>query len=131
MIVDKTKVTAEVFPPGENIAIGIRRLTGPEMDEAEDARQAKILSRYAGVDMGSVQQTLTPAEKDEAASKARYLKYDRDVLCRHAIIAWGYDVPVTPENIANLDAGTRDLVARAVVDQEVPPEVLGGSGASS
>jgi len=110
--------------------IEFRRLSGRELDEAEETQTRRSLAMVKGLDVGAMdimrQQAPPTAPSDPVAS------YDKDILVRYAISGWSYGEECINENKERLDAMTRDWAAAVVVEMNVRPLGEGsGSGGNS
>lgn len=130
-LVDKSKRSRIDIPWEQGQWVEVALLTGPELDEAEDVATRGVMTKYAGIDLKTGDIEVDPETRARQEEDRRYKKYDWSTLCRLAIKGWSYEPEVSPETVALLDAATRDLVARFVVDQNVRPEAFAGSTGSS
>ena len=93
-LVDKT-IKREYVPHEATEANGgphwvdIRQLSGAEMDEAQDARTAKVLDRMGS--MMAALDKLPDPDRDKDSTEVRRQVYDPDILINHALQAWSYD----------------------------------------
>lgn len=107
--------------PGESMTL--RALTGVELDEADERGTARIFRTMKGIDQSVLNAMQSMADSSpEARRRQRAAGYDRQYLLERAIVGWSYDAPCTPENIAKLDARTRDWAVSAVLDMNMRDE---------
>lgn len=103
--------------PGQFVVV--RHLNWLQIEEAKRARTRAVLERAREVqDLIGVVQAASPevvAQATDAAAADVLSGYDAATLLREGVTGWSYPEPVTPENVADLDEVTKDLVARAVV----------------
>lgn len=119
MLVDFNKVDKVNIPHEEGEWIGIRSLTGVEMDESSNVATSRMLEQY-GESLGDImasrngidQSTRTPDRKQA---------YDSRTLLKYAIKSWSYEQPVTADNIELLDGMTRDWIWEEVVNRNTRP----------
>ena len=120
-------------------AFTFRLLTGPEMDQAQEAeqrRQMRLLKDMSPdlVDRiinrgGKGTATLTDDQREMLSERGidpqvveecvrkedRKEAFDKDVLIGFGLVGWSYDDECTPENRGRLDAVTRAWAASEIV----------------
>lgn len=111
--------TRRLDVPGEaGEWIEVRPLSGRRKREAIKARQAAALQTMT--ELGSDTLAAIRAGRESMADDAKddvdpYAQYDQEHVLASSIVAWSYDVPVTPESIDDLDAPTQDYLFRELV----------------
>lgn len=106
--------------PGQSFRF--RQLNGAQLEEAREVRQRKVMRQYGDM-VELVQQLQTADMVAVRAAQADLLNtYDVDTLLRYGIVSWTYDEPLTLENVADLDAATREWAARQVIAPLVTTE---------
>ena len=125
-LIDKTNIetVAITHEPGETV--GLRKLSGVEMDEASDVSMDKLIDKYGdqlGRVTASVQGDAAKVAAERDTIEARRASYDPTTLFKYALMEWSYDAEVNEENIAQLDGETRDWLWGQIVERNTrPPE---------
>lgn len=112
--------------PGNTI--GIRQLSGLEMDEAEALNSAKSTRRYAALGAEVIQSlregrddTVAPTDTDPVD------QYDHEFLLIHAIMRWSGNYysrhEPTPENKKGLDKPTKEWIVKEIIARNHIPLV--------
>jgi hypothetical protein len=86
--------------------IDVRQLGFVALQQVRDARQEKGLAtaRQLGPEF---MQTANPNDPEVKKQLANPLNnYDREALITESVVAWSYELEVTPENIARMDEQT-------------------------
>lgn len=104
--------------PGQWVVI--RRLSGCQLEEAEEARTAKVRQQLVALGKDAIDALSAFATPDgraqvEAAAKDPANDYDWETVLRYGIVEWSYSDPVTAEDIADLDKATRDGAVHAIL----------------
>ena len=115
-------------PHEEGETITIRMLSHDDMLDINNARIDGALKLAENVSDRMLNrdskkpQDMTPQERAEAARQEKYNTYGQFLTLLKAITGWSYtrtdgsDIPVTPENVRDLDAKTADWLFRHIVD---------------
>ena len=101
--------------PGEWMEL--RRLSWRQLEQASDAQSDAALQRIkklGGDLIGALRGLAGDQEQNPAA------KYDRAVVLKSGIVNWSYNVPVTPENIDDLDKETADWAVEEILGMHAP-----------
>jgi len=105
------------IPDEPNDWMELRALSGKKLEEASwwAQRKAIEMAKLAGQEFIDAMETYR-ADLAEAEVKANPLQqYDIETLVRSGIVAWSYEMRLTPENIAELDSETREWAAREIL----------------
>lgn len=106
-----------------------RRLTGFEMDQAEERTTQSAMKVIAGIDPAVM---AAWAGQGRTEGRQRQSRFDKETLVQFGVIGWSYAEPCTDENKAKLDAWTRDWAAAVIEEMNVRSEGEGeGSGGNS
>ena len=106
-----------------------RRLTGHQLDEAEEEATKKALRLVSQLPAESVAAMQNRATREALGVKRRELStYDADLLIRYGLVGWPYPEPCDDEHKALLDVRCRDWCADVITEMNVVTE---GEGPSS
>jgi len=133
-IIDKNRSDRFDIPhePGEWVML--RKLSGSEMDEADQENTRKVMERLAPIlkDLDSTQAQAQAAAQDPNDIKTRRATYDPGVLIKHALVGWSYAEEPDGSPSDMLDAITRDwLWDTIVLENTRPPEIVPAGELSS
>jgi hypothetical protein len=105
------------IPDEPNDWMELRALGGNAKQEAEEVQQRKALemAKLAGQELLEQMDTFDAAKARAALEADPLQKYDAETVVRKGIVSWSYPERVTPLNIADLDALTRDWAAREIL----------------
>lgn len=87
------------------------------LDRARQARSRQAMEMMAGMDLSHFRD-LRPQEPTASAEP----DYDWQTLLASCLLAWSYDAPVTPENVAELDLATVRAALAVLVPQDSEAE---------
>jgi len=123
MLIDRTRKERLDVPHESGEWVEIRQLTGAELDEASDKVTNKMMAQF-GPNLESLMKVSRQAREQEVAASAddRKQLYDADTVLNSAEVGWSYGAPVSPDNIALLDAVTRDWLWAEVVKRNTRPK---------
>jgi hypothetical protein len=147
MFARETLKDVEVKGSDENSPeiVTVRKLSGKTLQKARDAKRGEQVSnmREMGAEMirafreerekaaVSTKQDALPIPVKEPtldelqkARKASFSEYDRDQVLVAGIAKWTPTIPVNPENIAELDEETANLLHEEILDLSVAPANL-------
>ena len=108
--------------------VEIRQLSGAEMDEAQDAKTAKVLDRLSTVIAGLQNLPDLGQTREKDSMEVRRQVYDPDILINHALQAWSYNEPLGEAPSKQLDAITRDWLWELIVEANTRPPVPSPGG---
>lgn len=117
--------------PGQWVML--KQLNGAQMDVADQAQTAKVMERLGpilkalGPDANQQSQAQAEAQ-DPDDIKVRRAGYDPETLIQYALDDWSYEQPMIPENIARLDAFTRDWLWDTIVEANTRPPASAPGG---
>lgn len=97
------KLTKRIHLPNEEGWIDIRMPSLAILDAARAAASQKAFATMSGIDPSVLAGLRSVSDETIAKEQA----YDWQTLLRACILAWSYEEPITPENIAEL---TEDVV---------------------
>ena len=119
--------------PGEDGEwMEFRKLTGGELDQAEEVQTQRSLAMVKGLDPAAVSAIRTDPGVPVVAVPDPASSYDKDTLVQYGVVAWSYSEPCDAEHKRLLEAATRDWAASAIVEMNVrPPGSASGSNGSS
>lgn len=135
MIVGSTVDDIEIpHEPGNKI--GIRQLSGLEMDEAADLKSIKSTRRWGSIGKEALdalrsdtvtQQAVTDAGTGTGTEEDPVDNYDREFLITHAIVRWSgayySNLECTDENKRLLDEPTLKWIVKEIVTRNYVPLV--------
>lgn len=101
--------------PGEWMEL--RRLSWRQLEQASDAQSDAALDRMkrlGGDLLKALRDTVSNQEQNPTA------KYDQAAVLKSGIVNWSYNVPVTPENIDDLDKETADWAVEEILGMHAP-----------
>src|SRR5262245_41546060 len=112
------------FPGSESETVTVRKLGYKALEDALNARQIQGLDYLRRIGPGGLLKELQDqggeqAVKDKAAADP-YVQYDRDILLQRGIVSWTVTEQVKPEDIAELDVTTANLIAREIYELSRP-----------
>jgi hypothetical protein len=127
--------TEKRIPP-DNVDAGggeweFRRLTGHQLDLAEEMATKKAIRLVAELPADAVAAIQKEGTRDALAVKRRKAietTYDPELLIEYGLVSWPYPEPCDKANKLLLDAASRDWCAAVVVEMNVISE---GEGPSS
>ena len=116
--------------PGEWMEF--RKLTGGELDQAEEIQTQRSLALVKGLDSAAVSAIRTDPSVAVVAAPDPAAGYDKDTLVQYGVVAWSYAELCDAHGKQQLEAATRDWAASVVVEMNVrPPVSASGSNGSS
>jgi hypothetical protein len=112
---------------GEPHTVTIQKLAGRQLEKAKEASLATSIEGLKRLGGPAFQQELgalgDPAQTAAlvAAAQADPLNgYDRYVVLQRGIVAWTYEVPLTPAAIEDLSDEALEFLARAILALTLP-----------
>ena len=119
--------------PGEDGEwMEFRKLTGGELDQAEEVQTQRSLAMVKGLDAGAMSAIRSDSGVPVVAPPDPAAGYDKDTLVQYGVMAWSYADTCDVEGKKRLEAATREWAASVVVEMNVRPPVSGpGSNGSS
>ena len=119
--------------PGEDGEwMEFRKLTGGELDQAEEVQTQRSLAMVKGLDPAAMSAIRTDPGVPVVAVPDPAAAYDKDTLVQYGVMAWSYAEACDDEAKKRLEAATRDWAASVVVEMNVrPPVNASGSNGSS
>jgi hypothetical protein len=117
---ETAKVRREIpHEPGE--WMDIRPLTGVELDAARQVTSDRAMATLRSLppeivkaQQAAAAEARAKAAFDGKAAAVEPTEPDAATLIKHGLVGWSYTDPLTPENVALLDAATRDWLAGAI-----------------
>jgi len=106
-------------PGEEGEWMEFRKLTGGELDQAQEVAMKKAIALVQGVDGAAIEAMRSGA----AAAAEEGDSYDADTLVEYGVVAWSYTEPCDAENKRRLEAATRDWAAGVIKEMNVRPPV--------
>ena len=132
LITANTPTEKRTTPPevdAEGPEFTFRRLTGHQLDEAEEEATKKALKLVAQLPPEAVAAMQRPGTREALGAKRREAStYDADRLIRYGLMSWSYSEPCDDEHKALLDVRCRDWCAAVITEMNVITE---GEGRSS
>ena len=119
--------------PGEDGEwIDFRKLTGGELDQAEEVQTQRSLAMVKGLDPAAVSAIRTDPSVAVVAAPDPAAAYDKATLVQYGVVAWSYGEDCNERNKKRLEAATRDWAASVAVEMNIrPPGSASGSNGSS
>lgn len=96
--------------------VEIRRLSGRELEEAEQARTAAIIEQW-----GHMIREITP-EREAAAREAEptpAATYDKGLLLKYALLSWSFDAPTS--RVDDLTSEIRNWLVGIIIEENARP----------
>ena len=119
--------------PGEDGEwMEFRKLTGGELDQAEEVQTQRSLAMVKGLDSAAMSAIRSDPGVPVVAVPDPAAAYDKDTLVQYGVMAWSYAEACDDEAKKRLEAATREWAASVVVEMNVrPPVSASGSNGSS
>ena len=113
--------------------VELKKLSGRQMDKAEDLADARAIESLGPV-MQGLQGIDLPEPKAKTPAQERAVwheRYDPEFLIKHSLVKWSYtdELPDDPESV--LDGITRDWLWAFIVEQNSRPPALSPGGEPS
>lgn len=111
------------LPCDEGQWIQVRKLTGRESDQAQDAHRSAFASGRINAYAATFRRALEHGATDPQVMQALndpLTGYDRFVVATAGLVAWSYDRATDAEAINDLDDEAVDFIARAVLKLTKP-----------
>lgn len=117
--------------PGEWVAL--KKLTGSQMDEADQVNTANVMKRLAPImkELDTAQAQRQADAQDKNDIKTRRSGYDPGVLIKYALAGWSYPEEPDDNPADMLDAITRDWLWDTIIEENTRPPESEPSGVPS
>lgn len=113
----------------------LKKLTGSQMDEADQVNTASVMKRLAPVmkELDQVQAQAQADAQDKTDIKVRRAGYDPNTLIKYAVTGWSYPEEPDDNPADMLDAITRDWLWDTIImeNTRAPESSPGGEPSSS
>jgi len=119
--------------PGEDGEwMEFRKLTGGELDQAEEVQTRHSLAMVQGLDAAALSAIRRDPGVPVVAMPDPAAAYDKDTLVQFGVMAWSYPEACDADAKKRLEAGTRDWAVTVILEMNIrPPVSEPGSNASS
>jgi len=111
------------LPFDEGQWVQVRKLTGRESDQAQDAHRSAFASGRISAWSATFRRALEKGATDPQVMQALndpLTGYDRFVVAKAGLVAWSYDRAIDAAAVEDLDDAAVDFIAREVLRRTKP-----------